>query len=88
MEGIKSTGTLIIKDRQSLTLDEVKNVIGFDEGYVSLETTSGKVAIEGDGLKIESLSKENGVILISGRIDGILYSDEKISKGVFSRLFK
>lgn len=88
MEETVAKGTLIVEDRSSLTLDGVDNVLGFDEEYVSLETRLGKIVIEGRTLKIESLSKENGVILISGRINGILYSDEKPAKGVFARLFK
>lgn len=88
MEESIAKGTLKVEDRTSLTLDGVDNVLGFDEEYVSLETRLGKIVIEGRSLKIESLSKENGIILISGRINGILYSDEKPAKNVFARLFK
>ena len=81
-------GILTVRDRQSVTLDGVKNVEGFDEGYVSLATNSGKVIIEGKGLKIESLTRDDGVIFISGRINGVYYSEEKPERGFFSNLFK
>ena len=87
MEEKDFRGTLVLKDRKSVTLDGVKNVIGFDESYVSLESESGKVTIEGGGLKIESLSKEDGVIFVSGTISGIFYSEEKSAKSVFAKLF-
>ncbi len=82
-----NSGTLIIKERKCVTLDKVKNVEGFDESYVSLSTESGKVVIEGHELKIESLTKENGAILITGKINGVYFSDEKAVKGVFAKLF-
>ena len=59
---------LNVKERNSLTLNGVSNIIGFDEGYVTLATTDGKIIIEGEGLKIESLSKQGGEINISGKI--------------------
>ena len=80
--------TLTVNNREELHLDGVLNVEGFDEGYVSLSTVGGRVVIEGTNLKIEALTKENGVILISGKIDGVLYSDEKGRSGIFSRFFK
>jgi hypothetical protein len=50
-----------------------------------LETTQGRLVVEGDGLRIESLSKEDGVVEISGRIDGAAYSEPKMRTGLFSR---
>ena len=82
------TGTLVIKDRKSVTLNNVKNVIGFVEGYVSLITELGKLIIEGRELKIESLNKDGGIIMISGNIDGAYFTEERVKKGVFSGLFK
>ena len=50
---------------------------------------AGKIIIEGQGLKIENLSKDNGEILISGRISGVLYEEAKSSpKGFLARIFK
>lgn len=80
--------TLTVNNREELRLDGVINVEGFDEGYVSLSTTAGRAVVEGTNLKIESLTKEDGTILISGKIDGVMYSDEKIRSGFFSKFFK
>lgn len=82
------SGVLTVNKRKSVTLDGVKNVLGFDEGYVSLSTNLGKVVIEGKELKIESLTRDGGVIFVSGRIDGVYYSEEKATRGVFANLFK
>lgn len=83
----KFKGTLTVTDRVCVTLDGVNNVEGFDDTYVLLDTKSGKVAIEGSNMKIESLSADNGVILIRGNINSVYYSDKKAGKGFLSRLF-
>ena len=88
MNNNEYTGKLIIDKRKSLSLDGVENVSAFDEGYVALETKEGKMVVEGDGLKIESLDKTSGSILLSGVISGVFYSDDGKEKGFFKKLFK
>lgn len=88
-EKVLKHSSLVIKERSSVTVDGVENVLGFDESYVALSSVAGKIIIEGQGLKIENLSKENGEILISGRISGVLYEEAKSSpKGFLARIFK
>ncbi len=79
---------LLIKERKSITLDGVENVEGFDENYVALSTVAGRISVEGNALKIQSLSAENGEIHITGNIAGVYYSETKKSKGFFGRFFK
>ena len=75
--------TLNVKERNIITLNGVTNVRGFDEGYVTLETSEGRICIEGEGLKIESLSRDGGEIQITGRIDGAFYTkDKKVKNGL------
>ena len=89
MEGNKFSQIMTVTDRHTLTLNGVKNVESFDEEFVSLATEGGKVCIEGNGLKIESLSKDGGNILIIGVINGVYYSDEAPkTKGLLGRIFK
>ncbi len=80
--------SLVIKERASVSVDGVENVLGFDESYVALATVAGKIIVEGEGLKIENLSKNSGEILISGKISGVLYSEEKSPKSFLARIFK
>ena len=79
---------VLINDKKSITMNGVKNVLSFDEGYVSLEAEQGKVSVEGRNLRIESLAKESGEIYITGDILGVIFSEEKPVEGVFKRLFK
>ena len=78
---------LIIKDRKELTLDGVKNVQGFGEDYLRIETVLGILNIEGSELKIESLTKEDGKIRVVGNISGVFYENQKTKKGFFSGIF-
>ena len=84
---INTRATLIIKDKKALTLDGVKHVLSFEEDEVTLDTELGRVIVEGQDLKIESLSKE-GEILIVGKIDGAFYSSREEKGGLFGRLFR
>ena len=59
---------LNVRERNNLSLDGVCNIVGFDETLVSLATSEGKIIIEGENLKIESLTRELGEIDISGKI--------------------
>ena len=79
---------VLINDKSNITLNGVKNVAGFDESYVTLDMDDGRITVEGQSLKIENLSKENGEIYVTGEIRGVLFEEEKASRGVFKRLFK
>ena len=79
---------LNVKERNLLTLNGVSNIESFDEGYITLEIGDGRIAVEGSGLKIESLSRESGEIQITGRINGVFYSEKKKSISGFRGLFK
>lgn len=85
-EEMRHTG-LSVKERNKVTLNGVTNIASFDEGYVTLETSEGKICIEGAGLKIESLSREGGEIEITGRINGVFYTQNKKGKSPFTKLF-
>lgn len=88
MEAENASGKLIIENRKLLCLDGVVHVVGFDEDYVSLDTSLGRVVIEGEGMKIESLTRDDGVIRISGEISAVFYTEIKTKSGVLRRIFK
>ena len=77
---------LDLRTKSALTLDGVSNIEQFDGSYISLSLDGDVLKIDGEGMKIESLSKDDGVILITGKICGIYYSDEKPIVGFWKRL--
>ena len=91
MEEIKKSvqQTLVVAARKSLSLNSVKTVECMDDGFISLMTDGGVVSVEGENLKIESLSKDGGNIQISGRINGVYYNDEPSKRSsIFNRRAK
>ncbi len=78
---------LVVKDKSRLEMNGVVSVESFDSTYVLLETGEGRIGVEGEGLKIESLLREGGEIEIIGRIGAIYYTESKKKSGVFSRIF-
>ena len=78
---------LNVKERNRLVLNGVSNIESFDEGYITLEINEGRISVEGSGMKIESLSRDDGEIHITGKIDGVFYSDKKKLLGRFRGLF-
>ena len=76
-----------IKEGKCIVLDGIMNVLRFDERGVSLLSSVGRIEIEGEGLKIESLTKDDGEILVTGKIEGVFYSKEKSSESFLKRIF-
>ena len=64
-----------VKSRQQMTVDGVKDMIGFDENTVQMTTTCGDMTVEGSELHVKVLDVERGVVALEGKIDGVFYSD-------------
>ena len=79
--------SVVIDNRKSLIINGVINIEGFDDGEVTLIINEGKINVEGSKLKIESLTKESGEIIITGDISGVFYSGQKLSSGLLSKIF-
>ena len=78
-------GNIHISDRDTLNMSAVREVLSFDTDFVSVMTELGKVEIEGDELRILSMSSESGDMLIKGRIDGVFYAAKPTKKGLFGK---
>lgn len=88
-ENARMQQTLCLKDRAVLELDGVINVESFTEDALTLATRAGSVSVEGSGLKIEDLSKGDGKILVTGKIDAVFYLDGAEEKrGLFGKFFR
>ena len=76
--------TVRIEDRKNFYADGVLSILTFDNEYVELSTTYGKMVIEGRDLKIFDLSKETGRVAINGEITTVAYRGAvKKRKGLF-----
>jgi sporulation protein YabP len=88
-EKTKNDHEIRLSKREAFVADGVLYVESFDEKGLSLATVMGELVIEGENLKIEGFSKENGTVRITGMVQGIYYGDETRSKKkLFGRLFQ
>lgn len=80
---------IILEDRKTLTLTGVKDVSGFDEQKVILQTELGELTIKGGNLHINDFSHENGELNLDGKVDSLIYTEDKRAEGgFFARLLK
>ena len=80
---------LILTDRKQLDVCGVREVIGFDERGATLITEDGELCVEGENIRIANLDAQRSEIVITGRIDAIIYSDDNTGKkkGLRAKLF-
>ena len=81
---------LILKNRGSLDMNGVVEVISFDDVSVLLKTVCGELYIEGKDLHLSTLDTSNGRVSVNGNIISLLYSEVKQNdrKSRFGRLAK
>ncbi len=80
---------LFLEDRRVLTLTGVSDVENFDDKTVVAITDHGELTVTGGELQITRLSLESGDLALEGRIDSLLYTENRMKKGgFFGRLFR
>ena len=81
---------IVIRDRQSVSILGVEEVVNFDEESVRLKSVDGELYLEGSGIKIDTLDTERGLVMLTGRINGMYYATdaEKQKKGFFGKLMR
>ena len=79
-----------IRAKKTVEICGVTGVVGFDSESLVLDTTEGRLTIEGRELTVNDLSVSDGKISASGEIIGIMYTrvQNEGSKGFFARIFK
>ena len=90
MEEVKKNN-LSLENRKRLTLTGVIEVINFDDETILLNTCLGKLAIKGEGLKVDKLDVKNGDVIITGMISSLIYSNKgkkKNKENIIKRIFK
>ena len=89
MDTAREKHSVTLKDRKDMRIDGVTEVISFDEVCVMLKTQCGDMAIEGKDLKIAVLEIDAGIVVLSGTVSGVYYSDpmNKEKRSFVKRLF-
>ena len=81
---------IVLRQRREMSLCGVTDIESFDEMGAILQTTSGELTLEGEDIKIGTLDTDKGIVTVTGRIDGIYYTNDRGAekKGIISRFFK
>ena len=77
-----------IDNRERITITQVADVDAFDEAVLWANLKEGSLEISGEKLHIEKLDLESGILIVSGRMQMLAYTDKKGSRtmGLMERL--
>ena len=78
---------VILEEREQLVISGVEEVESFDESTIFLTTAQGCLEIQGEELHIEKLSLDGGDLKVEGRVNALIYGEERREQGgLLSRL--
>lgn len=80
------TNNVFIENRNKVNVTGVTKVVSSNTKSVIVETSNGKMLIDGDNLHIDRLNVDDGVLDVSGSINSVKYAGK--NEGLFKRLFK
>ena len=82
---------LMLENRRKLTINGVIEVINFNENQILLNTNVGTMMVKGKELKMNKLDVQNGDVIITGKVDSFVYTNDKskVKKdSIVARLFR
>lgn len=81
---------LTLIGRRKLTVEDVDEIISYDDELIELYTSLGNLRIKGEKLQVDEAFSVNGTVEIRGYIRSVIYSDnkEKLIDNIVSRLFR
>ena len=78
---------LTLNERKSLTMTGVTEVLRFEDTAVVLRTTLGLLTVQGQDLKLKTLSLEGGQVAVDGQIFALVYEEPR-EDSLWQRLWR
>jgi len=78
---------LTLNERKNLTMTGVTEVVSFDETAVVLKTSLGTLWVQGQELKLKTLSLDGGQVAVDGHISALHYEEPR-EGGLWQRLWR
>ena len=78
---------LTLNERKQLTMSGVTEVVSFEETSVVLQTGLGTLVVQGQGLKLKTLTPEGGQVAVDGDISALIYEEPR-EGGLWQRLWR
>jgi len=79
---------LTLNERKKLTMTGVTEVLRFEDTAVVLQTTLGTLVIQGQELKLKTLSLEGGQVAVDGEVSGLFYEEPRQQGKLWQRLLR
>ena len=89
MESVaKADQVFSVVNMKVLNMNGVKDVAECDGSRIILDTSHGRMTVEGEGIKIEKLTESGGEITVKGELCAVYMTPEKeVRRGLFGRIF-
>ena len=68
---------LQLNERSQLTMSGVTEVVSFEDSAVVLRTSLGTLIVQGQGLKLKTLSLEGGQVIVEGNVSALVYEENR-----------
>lgn len=78
---------LQLNERQNLTMNGVTEVVSFEDTAVVLQTSLGTLIVQGQDLKLKTLSLDGGQVAVDGNISALIYEEPR-QGGIWRRLLR
>ena len=78
---------LTLNERKNLTMTGVAEVVSFEETAVVLKTSLGTLWVQGQELKLKTLSLDGGQVAVDGHISALHYEEPR-EGGLWQRLWR
>ena len=78
---------LTLNERKNLTMTGVTEVVSFEETAVVLKTSLGLMTVQGQELKLKTLSLDGGQVALDGHISALVYEEPR-EGGLWQRLWR
>lgn len=80
-DGVRST--IVLENRERLTVGGVTEITAFTEDRIDLDTCMGHLCIRGRGLTVTDLSSETGEVSATGSFSSVVYTGRTNGKKSF-----
>lgn len=87
-DNIQLPHKLTLNERKNLTMTGVTEVVSFDDSSVLLHTALGTLEVQGEDLKLKTLSIDGGQVVVDGHISALYYEEPRQAGGFWGRFSK
>ena len=87
-DNIQLPHKLTLNERKNLTMTGVTEVVSFDDTSVTLRTALGTLEVQGEDLKLKTLSIDGGQVVVDGHISALYYEEPRPVGGFWGRFSK